>query len=357
MGRIYIVYVLVIVFAIFIIAKIIRTQVFEGDHWKQVAENFTTEYKEIDAVRGNIFDVNGCLLATSLPYYEIAIDVNADGITDETFSSKCDSLALCLSQHFNDHSQKEFKKMLRDARASYDRYLVLERGVSYEELQEVKKFPILRSGRYRGGFLYTQTNKRELPFRQLAMRTIGRFNENSKPLGLEGAFNKELEGVGGKRLMRKIAGGVEMPVNDDNEIEPQDGCDLVSTIDINIQDVAENALMKQLIEHKADHGCVILMEVETGEIRAIANLTRQDSDKYSENFNWAIGAATEPGSTFKLASLMAGIEDGYIDLDETVDLNNGITLYNGVPMHDAELVINDLEYGRNRVCSARCGGE
>jgi cell division protein FtsI (penicillin-binding protein 3) len=342
LGRIYIVYLLVCLFAVFICIKLVRTQVFEGDHWKEVADNFTYEYKDIEAVRGNIFDVNGCLLATSLPYYEIAMDVNADGISDKTFDEQVDSLALCLSNTFNDRSKSEYKKVLRSARNQDDRYLVLQRGVSYEELQLVKTFPLLRKGRYKGGFIYTQTNKRELPFQYLAARTIGRYNENSKPLGLEGAFNYDLQGIGGKRLMRKITGGVEMPVNDDNEVEPQDGCDLVSTIDINIQDVAENALMKQLISHKADHGCVILMEVATGEIRAIANLTRQDSDFYTENYNWAIGASTEPGSTFKLASLMAGIEDGYIDLNEKVNLENGRTEYYGVPMTDAERPKNNM---------------
>ena len=342
LGRIYIVYVFICIFAISIIARIVRTQSFEGDHWKQVAENFTTSYKEIDAVRGNIFDMNGNLLATSLPFYEIAMDVNADGISDQQFGENVDSLATSLAGLFHDRSPGEYRKILHVSRSSNDRFLVLQKGVSYEDLQLLKRFPLFRKGRYKGGLIYTQTNKRELPFRELAARTIGRFNENSKPLGLEGAFNKDLTGIGGKRLMRKIAGGVEMPVNDDNEIEPQDGCDLVSTLDINIQDVTENALMKQLIEHKADHGCVILMEVSTGEIRAIANLTRQDSDKYSENFNWAIGAATEPGSTFKLASLMAGMEDGFIDLDEKVDITNGITEFHGVPMHDAERPKNNI---------------
>jgi cell division protein FtsI (penicillin-binding protein 3) len=336
--RIYIVYLLVCIFAIAIIVQLVKTQSFEGDHWKQVAENFTTEYKDIDAVRGNIFDMNGYLLATSLPYYEVAMDVNADGISDKVFEENADSLALSFANLFNDRSKAEFKKMLTDARKEKKRFLVLQKSVSYEDLQLVKRFPLLRKGRYGGGFICTQNSKRELPFRELASRTIGRYNENSKPLGLEGAYNVDLKGVGGKRLMRKIAGGVEMPVNDDNEIEPQDGCDLTTTIDINIQDVAENALMKQLIAHNADHGCVILMEVSTGEIRAIANLSKQDSNTYAEVFNWAIGARTEPGSTFKLASLMAGMEDGYITLDELVDLNNGYTEWGSdhTPMHDAE---------------------
>ncbi len=326
---------MVCVFAIFIIARAFNINVVQGNYWKKVAEDFTYEYRDIEAVRGNIFDVNGNLLATSLPYYEIAMDVNADGISDKLFNENIDSLAYSLSNMFQDKTKNEYKKEIVNARNNNKRYLVLQKNVSYTDLQTVKKFPLFRKGRYKGGLITVQTNKRELPFRFLAARTVGYYNENSKAIGLEGAFNVELKGVGGKRLMRKITGGVEMPVNDDNEVEPQDGLDLVSTIDINIQDVAENSLMQQLIKNKADHGCVILMEVETGEIRAIANLTRKDSSTYVENFNWAIGSATEPGSTFKLMSLMAAIEDGYLNLNDKVDLENGVTSFYGVPMKDS----------------------
>ncbi|MEW6469794.1 MAG: penicillin-binding protein [Bacteroidota bacterium] len=334
--RIYIVYLLICLFAAFIIGRIVKIGVFESDHWESVADQFTYEYKDIEAVRGNIFDVNGSLLATSLPYYQIAIDPNADGLTDKVFSEGVDSLAYALSALFGDRSKSEYKRELERARRDTLRYLVLQKEISHEELQAVKKFPLLRKGRFKGGFIVTQKSKRELPFRFLAARTIGYVNENSKTsLGLEGAYNHDLKGIGGKRLMRKITGGVEMPVNDENEVEPQDGLDLISTIDIHIQDVAENALMEKLIEHKADHGCVILMEVATGEIRAIANLTRKDSNTYLESYNWAIGAATEPGSTFKLVSLMAAIEDGYLNLDEVVDVEGGVTSYYGIKMPDS----------------------
>jgi cell division protein FtsI (penicillin-binding protein 3) len=178
-------------------------------------------------------------------------------------------------------------------------------------------------GRNKGGFVYIQTNKRERPFKILAARTIGYERKGIKPIGLEGAYDSLLEGRSGQRLMRKVAGGVWMPINNENEVEPQDGCDLHTTIDINIQDVAEHALLTQLKKHNAGYGCVILMEVKTGEIKAIANLSRKDSGQYAENYNNAIGSSMEPGSTFKLASLMAAMEDGYIDLDDKVDLENG----------------------------------
>ena len=327
---------MICLFTILIIGKTIKINVYEEDHWKAVAENFTFQYRDIAAVRGNIFDINGNLLATSLPYYEIAIDPNADGLTENIFNNGVDSLAHALSALFVDKTKSEYKRLLTNARKDTLRFLILQKEISYKQLQKVKKFPLLRRGKYKGGFIITQRSKRELPFRLLAERTIGYYNENSNvSIGLEGAFNHDLKGIGGKRLMRKVTGGVEMPVNDENEIEPQDGFDLISTIDINIQDVAENALMEKLIENKADHGCVILMEVKTGEIRAMVNLSRKDSSTYLESYNWAIGAATEPGSTFKLISLMAGIEDGYISLDEIVDLENGETSFYGTPMKDS----------------------
>lgn len=302
----------------------------EGEKWRSKAEEFTTKVFEIEAVRGNIFDVNGNLLATSLPYYEIGVDINAPSITKKLFNEKKDSLALMLSNLFKDKSEKEYLKILKKARKANDRYVVLKRNVSYKDLQIVKTFPIFKKGR-RGGLVTLQTNKRERPFQGLAARTIGLARKGIKPVGLEGAFDSTLTGISGKRLMQKIAGDVWRPINDENEVEPKDGSDLYTTIDINIQDVAENALMNTLIKNKASHGCVILMEVKTGEIKAIANLTRdgKDSSAYSESLNYAIGYATEPGSTFKLASYLALIDDYDLSLDEKIHVGNGeVTYYN-----------------------------
>lgn len=178
-----------------------------------------------------------------------------------------------------------------------------------------------------------QTNKRERPFKNLAARTIGLSRQGIKPVGLEGAYDSVLTGTSGKRLMQKIAGGVWRPINDENEIEPKDGNDLYSTIDVNIQDVAENALYNTLKKNNATHGCAILMEVKTGEVRAIANLTRTGKDSasydYSENINYAVFNATEPGSTFKLPSLLAAIDEHNLSLDEKVQVGNGeVTFYN-----------------------------
>jgi cell division protein FtsI (penicillin-binding protein 3) len=221
---------------------------------------------------------------------------------------------------------------LRKARKKGDRYLVLKRNVSYKDLKTLKSFPILRKGK-RGGLVTLQTNKRERPFKTLAARTIGyvQYQKNDTlKVGLDGAYDSILKGISGQRLMQKIAGDVWRPINDENEVEPKDGSDLYTTIDINIQDVAENALLKTLVKNNASHGCAILMEVKTGKIKAIANLTRNGSDStssYTENLNYAIGFATEPGSTFKLASYLAVIDDYNLSLDEKIQVGNGEVTY------------------------------
>lgn len=318
------------VFALGILYRICVIQFSEGDQWRAKAQSLTTQLFTIDAVRGNIFDVNGALLATSLPYYEVAVDICAPSIDDKLFKENRDSLAYSLSNLFKDKSQSEYLKILKKARKEKDSYVVLQKNVSYKDLQTIKRFPIFRKGS-RGGLVTLQTNKRERPFQWLAARTIGLARAGIKPVGLEGAFDTVLTGVSGKRLMQKIAGGVWRPINNENEVEPKDGNDLYTTIDINIQDVAENALMKALVKNQASHGCAVLIEVKTGAIKAIANLSKtgKDTNSYSENLNYAIGYATEPGSTFKLASLLALIDEYNVSLDEKVHVGNGeVTYYN-----------------------------
>ena len=267
------------------------------------------------------------------------MDVNTDAITQEIFDDNVDSLSISLSNLFQDKTWKEYRKDLVKARKGGDRWVLLQKDVSYTNLQKMKKFPILRKGKNRGGFVYLQTNKRERPFQFLAARTIGKLNDNGtgKSYGMEVAYNNYLEGTSGHRLMQKIAGNVWRPINDDNEVDPEDGADIVSTIDINVQDVAENSLMNCLRKHGADHGCLVLMEIKTGEIKAIANLTRNSKDTsiYMENLNYAVGVATVPGSTFKLPSLVAAMEDFNVSLNEIIDIGDGTCFYSGKPVHDS----------------------
>jgi cell division protein FtsI (penicillin-binding protein 3) len=336
LSRTYLSYIFMCLFALGILYRICIIQFAEGEIWRNKAEAFTTKIEDMEAVRGNIFDANGALLATSLPYYEIAVDINAPSITEKFYRANRDSLALLLSELFHDKSPREYLRILNKARKDNDRYVLLKRNVSYKDLQSLKTFPIFRKGK-RGGLVTLQTNRRERPFQMLAGRTIGMSRLGVKPVGLEGAFDSVLMGVSGKRLMQKIAGDVWRPINDENEVEPKDGSDLYTTIDINLQDVATHALLKTLQKNDASHGCAVLMEVKTGEIKAIANLTRSNNDtvSYNESFNYAIGYPTEPGSTFKLASLLAVIDEFGVSLEEKINVGNGECTYYNKTVKDA----------------------
>ena len=333
--RVYVVYVFVGIFAIVILAQTINVQYVEGAEWRQKALDLTTSYRKIEAVRGNIYAVDGSLLATSVPIYEVRFDSKTEALTDDIFHNEIDELSKQLSNLFQDKTQQQYKKELVSARKKGVRYQLIKRNVKYTDLQKLKTFSIFNRGQYKGGLIYTQQNKRVRPFKILAERTIGYEREGIKPIGLEGAYSHYLEGVNGKRLMKKIAGGVWMPITDENEIEPLDGSDIYTTIDVNLQDVAENALKNQLELNEAEHGCVVLMEVETGAIKAIANLQRDKNGFYNESYNFAIGESTEPGSVFKLASLMAAFEDGYLTLEDLVNTEDGTTKFYDRTMKDS----------------------
>jgi cell division protein FtsI (penicillin-binding protein 3) len=319
--RSYLVFLGFILFGLAILTRVGYLQMAEGQYWKSKADSLTLDFHTINPMRGNIYAADGSLLATSLPRYDVHIDLLAPGIKKELFNEQIDSLALSLANLFKDKSKNEYKRILKEARRDGDRYLLLKRNVSYKEQKALRTFPLFRLGKNKGGLdRIDQLSRREKPFKMLASRTIGYKMENSavEPVGIEGAFDPYLRGTTGQRLMQRIAGNVWKPVNNENEIEPQDGSDVITTIDLNLQDVAENALLNQLQEQDADMGCAILMEVATGHIKAVANLKRSgDENNYKEDYNYAIGQGTEPGSTFKLATLMAAMEDGYVDFDDS----------------------------------------
>lgn len=335
MVRTYLVYTLICVLGMAILVQAGKVQLVEGDYWKEKALNATMSVKTIDAIRGNIYASNGSLLATSIPIYDIYFDPNCEALTDSVFMHNVTPLSKALASKYPRKSWQDYRSELILAREKGSRYHLIKRGAKYTDLQEIKEYPLFEKGRYKGGFIYEQRNKREQPFSPLAARTIGIYRKEAQSVGLEGAYNKELEGVKGKRLMQKIRGGVWMPLNDENEQEPIPGYDVYTSIDVNIQDVAENALLQQLTDHEADHGCVVVMEVKTGRIKAIANLKRGTSGKYYESYNYAIGESTEPGSTFKLATLIAALEDGVTTLDELIDTEDGSTQYYDRTMYDS----------------------
>ena len=311
-------------------------QMVEGEYWRAMADSLTTGYRSIEPERGNIKTEDDRLLATSIPFFEIRMDANSDALTSEAFYSNVANLARAMSEHFMDLSPLEYKRKLVNARESGERYLLIRRKVTYPELQKIKQWPLFRLGKFKGGLIVVQQNKRLIPFRMLAHRTIGYVREGVQPVGLEGAFDHVLAGVHGKRLMQRIAGGVWIPLNDDNEIEPIRGKDIICTIDINIQDIAEHALLKSLEKHHADHGCVVVMEARTGKIKAIANLGQNEDGDFWENYNFAVGESSEHGSTFKLASLLALLKDDMVDVTDLIDLEKGIKKYYNETIKDSE---------------------
>jgi len=334
-SRVYLVYGMICLFALIIIGQAVNLQIIQGDKWRKKEETLTRNFREIKAVRGNIYASDESLLATSIPKYEVRFDAYTDALTDDFFNEHVDSLAFELSQLFPEKSHSEYLISLKSARKKKARYHLIRRNVKFTDLKLMKKFPIFKKGKYKGGFIAVQQNKRVRPFNVLAARTIGYDRDGSKPVGLEGAYSKELSGVKGEMWMQKIAGGIWMPIDEGGGREPEDGGDVYTTIDVNIQDVAQHALENQLLEHQADHGCVALMEVSTGDIKAISNLKRNNDGSYYESYNYMVGESTEPGSTFKLASLMAAFEDGFLNLDDMVDTEDGTTRFYDQTMRDS----------------------
>lgn len=323
--RVGLVYAMFFVLGITILGRILYLQVVEGEKWSSKEQTLTSKDFQILPNRGNIYDSDNRLLATSVPYYEIRMDLRSNALTSEAFNSGIDGLSSGLAAVFRDKSKAQYKKKLVSARRKGERYHLIKRKVSYSQLKELKTLPIFKLGQYKGGFITIQDNRRVLPHQELAARTIGYTTKDNSAnvVGIEGAYDSYLKGAAGLRMMQKLSGNIWMPVNDKNEVDPQDGEDIITTIKINLQDVAHQALLKQLTKHDAHHGTVILMEVKTGEIRAIVNLEKDKNGNYRELYNYAIGESTEPGSTFKLPVLMVALEDGYVKLEDSVDTDNG----------------------------------
>ncbi|NUM32218.1 MAG: transpeptidase family protein [Bacteroidetes bacterium] len=333
--RIFISYGGIVLLASFIIWNILKIQFAEGKKWKSINDSLTIKYKVINAVRGNIYSDNSTLLATSVPIYEIRLDLTV--VNSDTFKKYKYQLAQKLSEKFADKPLSKYLIELNKAKRNNNRYFLIKNKLSYLDIKEMKKWPIINKGRFKGGLIIEEENYRVMPFKNLLTRTLGYTIDGKQKLkvGIEGAYNTELAGVTGRRLVKKTAGGF-IPINDENEVEPTDGKDIYTTIDINIQDIVNNSLLNGLIKHKAHHGCAILMEVKTGEIKAIANLTVKNDGTYSETFNYAIGESFEPGSTFKLVSALALIEKNKIKLDDSVLINYGEFKILDKVMYDAE---------------------
>ncbi len=336
--RVYILYGFMCIFGAAIIFKIWFIQNVRGEQLIALADSLTTKTAIIEPARGNIYSADGSLLATSVPTYDLYMDLQLETITNDIFKSGLDSLAIGLSKILGDKSPYAYKQLLIFARkpGPGKRYFPLKKNVTHAQQKKLYELPVFRLGRYKGGLIAEVKNKRVKPFTILADRTIGYKLDGVGAVGIEGAFDQYLKGNTGVRLMQKMSGNVWKPLNDENEIEPLDGNDVITTIDLNLQDVAESELERQLAGHKAEKGCAILMEVQTGAIMAIANLERGSDGNYRETYNFGVGQSTEPGSTFKLASMMALMEDGFASPDDSVDTQGGIIKYAGKEMKDSK---------------------
>jgi cell division protein FtsI (penicillin-binding protein 3) len=328
-----IVYLAIALIGIALLTRILIIQYVEKAKWAAMGERYVYKTDEVPAIRGDILAWDGRLLASSVPYYSIYMDTKSTGMSDEIWSQGISGLSNGLAKVLGERSPSEWRSELISARKKGDRYFLIRRKVDYETLKRLKELPIFREGQYKGGMVAQAENSRILPNRKLASRTIGFLNQGSEgtEVGIEGAFDKDLAGRNGLMIKQRLTGGDWIPVEDANSVESEDGNDVVTTLDVDFQDVATTALMNQLKKNNAHHGCAVLMEVATGDVKAIANLELGDDGDYHETYNYAVGESTEPGSTFKLPSLMAALEAGVIDTGDIVDTGNGtVKFYNKI---------------------------
>ena len=343
--RVYLCFLCIVVFSLIIIGKVMYIQYAEGQYWIAQAKEQQQRVVPIDAERGTIYSEDGSMLSTSIPFFDIYIDFGADGLREKNgkrFKDHVDSLSMRLSGFFKDQSSSDYRKQLQAGFRKKDRYFLLKRNLSFQQYKVLRSFPLIRQGRNKSGFIAEIKSKRLNPFGLLANRTIGLSREfidsegkiKNTNVGLEMTYDHLLKGESGSRLVRYLAGGVFVPV-EGYEIEPVNGNDIISTIDVNIQDIAENALLKILTENECAYGTCIVMEVKTGKIKAIANLGRRTNGSYWEDLNYAI-RASEPGSTFKLATMLALLEDKHVSLTDRVNLEGGKWLVNRRTVYDSE---------------------
>ncbi|MFD0799278.1 penicillin-binding protein [Maribacter chungangensis] len=322
--RLYFVAGVLVIFAGAVLFKLVSIQYVDGEKYMALAETRTTKMFTIAPNRGNLYSDDGSLLATSVSKYTIRFD--AVTVSDADFKENVKPLSDALAKLFGKTSS-HYQQILRKAKQNRNRYTLIARNLDYSEYMAVKQFPLFKKGPFKGGLIIEQKTKREHPLGKIAERSVGyeRVDENGyhTKVGMEGAFSEYLSGVEGQRLKQKIAKNQWKPIGTDNIVEPKDGYDVYSTIDINIQDIAHHALLGQLERYKADHGTVIVMETETGEVKAIANLGRTEEGKYYERLNYAIGESHEPGSTFKLMNLVAALEDKVADTSSVIDTEKG----------------------------------
>jgi cell division protein FtsI (penicillin-binding protein 3) len=328
--RVYLCYIGMAALCLLILGKAFYIQRFQGEYWRNMSDSMHQRIVELDAERGTIYSEDGQMLSTSLPEFDIYIDFKADGLRDKNgkvFQENIDSFSRAMSAYFGDKSAAKYKKELQEGYKKKSRYYPLKKKLSFEQFKNFREFPLVKLGRNKSGVIVEESSKRLSPFGLLANRTIGLSREHiasngkikKQNVGLEKSYDTLLTGQKGQRLVRYAAGGA-IPV-EGFQIEPENGKDIFTTLDVNIQDIAENALLRQMDTTESLYGTCIVMETKTGKIKAIANLGRRPDGSYWEDDNYAL-RVTEPGSTIKLVTLLAVLEKGSSKIDDLVEVGS-----------------------------------
>jgi cell division protein FtsI (penicillin-binding protein 3) len=331
--RVYLSFIGMVIFGILIIGRAIALQVVSGKKLKEYATKEHTRLAEIESERGNIYSADGSLLSSSIPVFDIRLDVSA--VQKDSFEKNVKALSIQLAKLFSDKSANEYEDILVEQRKVGSKYFLLKRKVSYKDYLAMRNMPIFKYGRNKGGFIAEDFNERKNPFGLLGNRMIGMHRDNAQSVGLEAKYNKYLLGKQGQRVERKIAGGTWMPI-DGSELDPENGKDILTTIDVNTQDIAENALLDVLTKEQATYGTCIVMETKTGAIKAMANLGKNVDGTYGEILNYAL-MPIEPGSTFKINALLSAFEDGFATLTDNINAGGGTAYFGNQRMSDSHL--------------------
>lgn len=336
--RVYLSFIGIVCLSLVVLGRAFYIQRFEGQYWRSLSDSMHQKFVELNAERGTIYSEDGQMLSTSIPFFDIYMDFGAEGLRDKNgkrFRENIDSFCIAMASYFGDKSKNEYKRALKLGYNEKDRYYLLKKDLSFEQYKAFRQFPLVRLGRNKSGVIAEVKSRRLNPFGILAKRTIGLSRENAQNVGLERTYDSLLKGTTGKRLVRFIAGGAAVPV-EGYQIDPENGKDIITTLDVNMQDIAETALMNMLLQSEAEYGTCIIMETKTGKIKAIANLGEAKDGSYSEDLNYALHA-TEPGSTIKLATLLAVLEKGTSKINDLVEVGSTGSAYVGVRnINDAE---------------------
>ena len=341
-------YIFVLLFGLVIIGKIVVVLTKDSKDLIALAEKRELRVRELEASRGNIFSADGNLMATSVPVFDVYFDSEVVG--QDVFVAGIDTLSKQLAAMFKHRTAAQWKEYMSKAKAEGKRYHPVAKNVPLIQFREMQQFEIFKRGKNRGGIVEEKKIRRARPYKELAGRMIGYVNENENLfVGIEGAYNEQLKGQNGKQLVRRIHHGGWIPVNSEDDVEAQDGNDIVTTFDINLQDIVESALNNTLVTNKAEQGCAILMEVETGYIRALANLKlNHKTNEYEESYNFALAERYEPGSVFKIASMVVLLNHNpNMKLTDKVNIGNGAIKFSNRTMKD------DHSFTRDGICTVQ----